>query len=168
MIGRRPWRVRVFKACEPKKEYKTWVPSCYQQLDLAAQPLRCAPPGATTLPSNSTRKPGTREGADECSGFRTRLFFFGFHSALTVRLRVTTVIPRAASLHLIEKITCACLMLNISCNGNSWFPVYKSPIWLISMISGCWIRSKHGCFQLIFRFFSVWPLISGYLGISSR
>ena len=59
---------------------------------------------------------------------------------------------------------------------NSWYPVYKrtwypADIRLISLISTCSIRSKHGCFQ---RFLSFWlsylcPLISGlYLGLSSR
>jgi len=46
---------------------------------------------------------------------------------------------------------------------NSWYPVYKrswypADILLISLISGCWIRLKHGCFQQFFKFFTLWPL----------
>jgi len=29
---------------------------------------------------------------------------------------------------------------------------------LISLISSCWIRLKHGCFQPFFKYFTLWPL----------
>ena len=45
-------------------------------------------------------------------------------------------------------------------------------IWLISLISGSWVRSKHGCFQQFFKIFTLWPLstdirVIGYSCISS-
>jgi len=60
---------------------------------------------------------------------------------------------------------------------NSWYPVYKrswytADIRLISLISGCWILSKHGCFQRFINFFFFlwiyvhWCLTN--LGISRR
>ena len=51
-----------------------------------------------------------------------------------------------------------------SCKGdNSWYLVYKrswypADIRLIFLISGCWIRSKHGFFLHFLKFFTLWPL----------
>jgi len=47
-------------------------------------------------------------------------------------------------------------------DNNSWYPVYKRPWYpadtrLVSLISECWIRSKHGCFQELSDFFTLWP-----------
>jgi len=52
---------------------------------------------------------------------------------------------------------------------NLRYPVYTIRHWypagirLISLISGCWIQSKHGCFQWFFKFITLWPRSSGHL-----
>ena len=47
---------------------------------------------------------------------------------------------------------------------NSWSPMYKRPLYPadIRLISGYWIRSKYGCFQRFFKFFTLWPLSADF------
>jgi len=43
-------------------------------------------------------------------------------------------------------------------DDNSWYPVEKNDIRLISLISDCCVWSKHSYFQRFFKFFTLWPL----------
>jgi len=57
---------------------------------------------------------------------------------------------------------------NFHCRSSLGNIVGDLDIRLISLISGFWIRSKHGCFQWFFKFFTLWLLSTDIWLLSSR
>ena len=129
----------------------------------AAAPAAAPPPGlplSTPLQANGPTRRSLSDHWKVCEGREGISDATSICARAALRSTIIATLSRAKTSH--WPVADERWWVSWPRGDNSWYPVYKRPwypadIRLISLISGCRIRSRHGCFQRFFTF-----LLSGH------